>query len=93
VSVVRAERAAPGTAGLLAETRARLVDAGRLDSPEGALAILLAGMLEDGGHTAAGAAALAKQLLATMAAAVGDAPAQSDGLDELARRRADKAGA
>lgn len=87
------ERPTPGTAGLLAETRARLVDAERLDSPEGALSILLAGMLEDGGHTASGVAALSKQLLATLQAAVGDAPAAADGLDELARRRADKAGA
>lgn len=76
---------------MLAETRAALERAGRLDSPEGALAVLQAGMLEDGGHTASGVAALSRQLLATMAAAVGDAPMAADGLDELARRRAEAA--
>lgn len=82
----------PGCAGLVAETRAALLAVGKLDSPAGALAILQAGMLEDGGHTASGVAALAKQLLATMALAVGDAPVAADRLDELAARRAGKTG-
>lgn len=76
-----------------AAVRERLSAAGRLGSPEGVAALTLAGLLDGGGHTAAGAAALAKQLLATVAAAVGDVPAAADRLDELAARRAGKTGA
>ena len=73
--------------------RGVLAAAGREHAPAGVLALRLAAMVDEGGHTASGAAALARQLLATMDAALAGAPKAADRLDEIAQRRARKVGA
>lgn len=73
--------------GLVGEYRRRLDAAGRLDSPEGAHVLLLARMFEAGGHTAAGAASLSRELRAAMDDAMRGAAKAADRLDELAARR------
>lgn len=71
----------------------RLEAAGVLESPEGSHVMLLARLLEDGvgSMTAAGAASLSRELRAAMEAALKDAPAEADVLDELSARRQQKA--
>ena len=73
--------------------RSVLAAAGREHAPAGVLALRLAAMVDEGGHTASGAAALARQLLATMDTALAGAPKAADKLDEIAQRRARKVGA
>lgn len=86
------EPSAAPVAGLVAQYERQLAEVGRLDTPEGAHVLLLAGLLAHGeGMTAAGAASLSKELRAAMAEAVKDAAVQGDLLDELAERRAQKA--
>lgn len=75
---------------LLAAYRATLDQAGRLGLPEGAHVMYLAELLAAGKHTAAGAAALSKELRTAMERALQGAPQQPDELDELAARRAQK---
>jgi len=70
-----------------------LVDADRLETPEGAQVMLLAGLLAAGGHTASGVAALSRELRAALEEALRGAPKVADRLDEIAQRRARKAGA
>lgn len=77
----------PAETGLVATVTAELRAASRENSPEGAIALNLARMLAEGGHTASGAAALARELRATLEAATKDAPKRADSLDELAERR------
>jgi hypothetical protein len=76
---------------LVASVEAQLREAGRESSPRGALALVLAETLAAGGHTASGAAALARELQATLDAALAGAPRSGDALDEIGRRRAQKA--
>lgn len=76
-----------GEQGVEAATRARLDAAGRLGSPEGMSALLLARKLDQGGDTGSAMAALAKQHLASLEAAVRDAELASDPVDELRSRR------
>lgn len=100
VTLDRAERAdgprdAP-TAPLLAEHpivvqyRQRLTAAGRLDTTKGAVVMHLAALFAAGQHTAAGAAALSRQLLAAEEAALAGAKTQADAMDELEARRRHK---
>lgn len=69
----------------------QLADADRLDTPEGAHVMFLADLFAAGGHTAAGAASLSKELRAAMELALRGAPRQADFLDELDARRRRKA--
>lgn len=69
----------------------QLVGADRLDTPEGALVMFLAELFAAGGHTAAGAASLSRELRAAMELALRGAPRQADFLDELDERRRRKA--
>lgn len=69
--------------------RKQLSDADRLDTPAGVTVLHLAQLLENGNHTAAGAASLARELRAAMDVALRGAAKQGDEIDELtARRRA-----
>jgi hypothetical protein len=73
--------------GLLATTRERLEAVGRDGTVAGAAAIHAAMLLEMGGHTASGAAALLKELRAANEEATKNASAGEDLVDELKRRR------
>lgn len=83
------------SSGVAATYEKRLTAADVLDTPEGAHVMLLARLLESGSSsgsmTAAGAASLSRELRAAMEAALADAPAEADVLDELAERRRQKA--
>ncbi|MEV1321968.1 hypothetical protein AB0J14_38470 [Micromonospora arborensis] len=83
----------PPRVGLVAVVESALVKAGRDDTPEGAIALRLAETLADGGHTASGIAALAKELRATVESALKGAETASDGVDELKQRRERRRGA
>jgi hypothetical protein len=72
---------------LTAAYQRQLVDAARLDTPEGAHVMFLADLFAAGGHTAAGAASLSKELRAAMELALRGAPRKADFLDELDERR------
>lgn len=76
---------------LVESYRARLQEAGRLDTPEGAHAMHLAQLLATGEHTASGAASLSRELRMAMAEALKHASDGSDPLDELEQRRRAKA--
>lgn len=76
---------------LTAAYQRQLVEADRLDAPEGAHVMFLAELFAAGGHTAAGAASLSKELRAAMELALRGAPRQADFLDELDERRRRKA--
>ncbi|MFI2278258.1 hypothetical protein ACH45F_38460 [Catenuloplanes sp. NPDC020197] len=80
-------------AGPVGATLERLTNAGRESTPEGEIALTLAAALAEGGHTASGLAALAKELRATLAAALEGAPVEPDLVDELKERRARRRGA
>ena len=82
-----------GESPLVKEHRDRLLQAGRLDTPEGAHVMFLAEQMAGGGPLS-GVALLSKELAARMAEALrGTAAVAADSVDDLARRRADKAGA
>jgi hypothetical protein len=75
-------------AGQLVEsTRAKLAELDREDAPAGALALMLAGQLEDGQHTGSQAAALAKAYLQALTEATKGVTGASSTLDELRKRR------
>ncbi len=74
-----------------ATTVQALEDAGRLDTPLGAIAVRLATMLATGDHVASGAAALSKELRAALGEALAGAGKKADSLDELSKRRGRKA--
>lgn len=84
---------APQDGPVLASVRARLDEAERAGTPEAAVALRLAGLLDVGDFTASGAAALSRELRAALADALAGAPRAADGLDQLAQRRVAKAGA
>lgn len=95
---VGAEQAAPppaatASASVVASYEKRLAASDVLGTPEGSHVMLLARLLEDGvgSMTAAGAASLSRELRAAMEAALKDAPAEGDVLDELSARRQQKA--
>ena len=76
-----------------AAVRLAMEDAGRLSTPLGQVALALARRLDSpSGDTGAGLAALAKQLVATLAAATADVPPADDLLNELRARRDRKLG-
>lgn len=81
----------PETPPLVAMYRQQLETAERVASPEGAHVLHLANLFASGQHTAAGAAALSKELRAAMEMAMRGAPKAADALDDLARRRQMKA--
>jgi hypothetical protein len=76
---------------LVAVTRRALVELGRADSVLGAMAVELA-RLEAPGEGGSSMAALSKELRATMAAVVKDAPIGPDVVDRLRARRDAKQG-
>ena len=72
-----------------AQTRAELEEYGRAECTDGAAALFAARMLDAGGHTASGAAALLREVRAAKDAAVRGQAAAGDVVDELrAKRRA-----
>lgn len=76
----------------LVETyRARLAEAGKLDTPQGVHVMTLAKAFAAGGFTASAMAALSKELRQAFTDVLKDSPKASDGMDELAARRARKA--
>lgn len=81
----------PPSGSVVDAYRAALDAVERLGSPDGAHVMYLATLLEEGRHTAAGAAALSKELRSAMEAALAGAPRQADEMDELAARRQAKA--
>ncbi|SRR6266498_3793323 len=81
----------PASSGVVATYRKRLAKAGRLDTPEGAHVMLLAEAMAAAGNSAAGVALLSRELAARMADAMRGAQSKADALDELSRRRQDKA--
>lgn len=77
-------------AGLLATTRAELERADRTDTVAGQTALLLAMQMEQGTHSGAGFAQLAKGLREAMAEALRGAAVADDPVDELRDRMARK---
>ncbi|WP_327029720.1 hypothetical protein OG989_04140 [Micromonospora sp. NBC_01740] len=91
--VEQVEPQQPPRVGLVAVVDRELAAAGRADTSKGAIALRLAETLADGGHTASGIAALAKELRATIDEALKGAKEAGDGLDELKARRERRRGA
>lgn len=84
----------PATRGRVREaTVAELERVGRLDTPHGAAALLLAEQIDAGGGTAAGMAALVGRWVEVLDRAVQGAAAVVNPLDELRRRRQHRLGA
>jgi hypothetical protein len=83
--------AADGPGPVSEATLAELVDAGRESTSTAREALLLAGLLDAGGYTAQGAAALARARRDALAVALAGAPSKADRLDELRARRQAKA--
>lgn len=79
--------------GLVGSIEDRLEKAQRESTPEGVIALGLAELLAAGGHTASGAASLARELRATLDAALAGAPKAADIVDELQSRRERRRGA
>lgn len=89
-----AETLAPVPAGgVLAATRAQLDTIGRIDTPLGATALVLAGRLDAGADPGSAMAAMAKELRGIMSELLAGAPAVSDPVDELRARRKKRLGA
>lgn len=72
---------------MVGATRRALVAVGRADTALGAMALELARRMEAPGESGSSMAALSKELRATMAAVVKDAPTGPDPVDELGARR------
>lgn len=68
-------------------TRRQLAEVGRESSPEGVNALLLARRLDHGGDTGSAIAALSRQHMAALEAALDDVPPAGDKVDELRKRR------
>lgn len=71
-------------------TLARLVDAGRESTPDGAAALILAARLDRAAtsvETGSAVASLAREHRATMSAALAGVERSGDGVDELQERR------
>ena len=75
---------------VLAATRAELVTLGKLTTPSGAAALVLAERLDAGGDPGSAMAAMAKELRATMTELGRHAPAVADPVDELRKRREER---
>lgn len=82
---------ASGPGLIEAATLAELAAADRASSSAGVEALHLAHLLDAGGYTAQGAAALAKARREALAVALADAKPAEDAVTELQRRRAAKA--
>lgn len=81
-------------AGRLVEvTRAKLAELGRVDDPNGTLALLLAADLDAGTTAGAGKASIARAYLQAMEAATKGVTGASSALDELRKRRERRRGA
>lgn len=85
--------ASDASVGVTAATRRRLEDAERLDSPDGAVVMHLARLIDQGDYNAQGAAALAKAHAEALARATAGAKSAPDAIDELLERRAQRRGA
>lgn len=85
------DRGEPDEPAVVATYRKQLKRSERLDTPEGAHVMHLANLFANGQHTAAGAASLSKELRAAMEMALKGAPKAADALDELSKRRRQKA--
>jgi hypothetical protein len=83
----------PAPAGVTAATLRRLEAAERLSTPEGAVALHLARLIDQGDYNAQGAAALAKAHAEALARATAGAKSAPDAIDELLERRAQRRGA
>jgi hypothetical protein len=81
------------TGGVVSETTATLEGAGRLQTPLGQLAVLLASRIDSDGEHGSGLAALSKELRATMLEALDGVELRVDTLDELRVRRDSRAAA
>lgn len=79
--------------GVEAATRAELAQHDRLTSSHGQSALQLARSLDSPGESGSAKAALARQLAATMELALAGVAVAGDKVDELASRRAKRAGA
>lgn len=75
------------TSGVTGATWAALEAAGRVDTPLGQAAMVLAARVDAGVDTGSGLASLARELRATLDAATRGAQAAVDPLDELRARR------
>lgn len=71
-------------------TMAELVSVDREASVEGAVALHLARQMDRGGHTGSQTASLARELRASMTAAVAGGTPTGDTLDDLQKRRAER---
>jgi len=79
----------PAEDSLEARTRAELEQFGRAECTDGAAALHAARLLDAGGHTASGAAALLREVRAAKEAAIRGQASAGDVVDELrAKRRA-----
>lgn len=76
---------------LVVSTRSRLEAVGRLDSPDGVMALELAELIAAGGGTQSGIASLSTAWGKAMDRALAGAKPAEDALDELRRRREAKA--
>ena len=81
----------PPESALVSTTRRELTDAGVVDTVPGQIALRLAQKLSQPGDTGSAMASLARQLSAAMAEALAGGEKKTDGLDELASRRLQKA--
>jgi hypothetical protein len=79
--------------GVVTQTRRRLLEAERLETPEGAAVMLAAQALERGDYNAQGLAALIKAHAEALERATRGAKSAKDALDELRERRAQRRGA
>ncbi|HET8661028.1 MAG TPA: hypothetical protein VFM55_18785 [Micromonosporaceae bacterium] len=78
---------------LVDATRTKLVELGREDDPNGALALLLAADLDAGTTAGTGKASIARAYLQAMDAATKGVTGASSALDELRKRRERRRGA
>lgn len=92
---VQVEAPRPTTGGgVTAETAKTLARLNKLDTPQGAAALVVASRLDfDTAASANGVAALSKELCRVMEAIEADVPAAADPLDELRKRREARRGA
>jgi len=89
VTALRKQPAPPPPTGTVrASTLAALTDAGRVDTPLGQTALVLAERLDSRADTGSAIASVAKQLQATLEAATANATLAVNPLDELRARRA-----
>lgn len=78
---------------VLAATKAQLGGIGKVDSPLGAAALVLAARLDAGADPGSAMAAMAKELRTIMAELLQSTPAVADPVDELRARRKARLGA